>query len=84
MATFTSVPAVPKRSMKSLSPVQYIYSAAVGASVPPGAVVGAVARVGFPGGGTCVKRMVERGTGPPVELCALVGASFGCLKTEWE
>ena len=46
--------------------------------------MGAVARVGFPGGGTCVKRMVERGTGPPVELCALVGAPFGCLKTEWE
>ena len=61
-----------------------IYSEAVGASVPPGAVAGAVANVGFPGRGTSVKRMLERGMGPPEELWALVGASLCCLKMEWE
>ena len=51
---------------------------------PSGAVVGAAARVGFPGRGTWLNRMVERGTGPPAEPWALTGAAAGCLKTECE
>ena len=43
--------------------------------------MGAAAKVGFPGRGTWLKRMVERGTGPPAEVCALTGAATGCLKT---
>ena len=78
---------MPSQGNWALSPgaeVHCIYSDALGASVAPGAVVGAVAKVGFPGRGTSVKRMLERGMGPPEELWALVGASLGCLKTEWK
>ena len=28
--------------------------------------------------------MVDRGTGPPADLCALSGAAVGCLNTECE
>ena len=43
--------------------------------------MGAAAKVGFPGRGTWLNRMVERGTGPPAEVWALTGAAIGCLKT---
>ena len=43
--------------------------------------MGAAAKVGFPDRGTWLNRMVERGIGPPAEVCALTGAATGCLKT---